>query len=196
MRPNKKFLIADPHFGHEKTCTDFRREDGTLLRPFASAADMDREMIERWNAVVGDHDKVYVLGDVVINQKNMPILKMLKGKKKLIMGNHDIFPAKDYLEFFYELSAFKKEGRFALTHIPLHPESLGLWSEGNIHGHLHERRVLLPNGQIDTRYFCVSVEQINYTPIEFTELVKRIEHERVTNPRLDQSTGGDRSVPG
>ena len=38
------FLISDTHFGHEKTCTVFKREDGSPLRPFASAEEMDEAM--------------------------------------------------------------------------------------------------------------------------------------------------------
>ena len=31
------FLISDTHFGHEKTCTVFKREDGTTIATFDGA---------------------------------------------------------------------------------------------------------------------------------------------------------------
>ena len=34
---SKTFLIGDTHFGHEKTCTTFKKPDGSPLRPFANA---------------------------------------------------------------------------------------------------------------------------------------------------------------
>ena len=36
---------------------------------------------------------------------------------------------------------------------------------------------LLYNGNIDTRYHCVCVEQTNFTPILFEDVIKRIEKE-------------------
>ena len=35
------FLVSDTHFGHEKTCTVFRRADDSPLRPFSSAEEME-----------------------------------------------------------------------------------------------------------------------------------------------------------
>ena len=67
-----------------------------------------------------------------------------------------------------------------LTHIPVHPESLARWGL-NVHGHLHANRVNLPLAQIpDRRYFNVSMEQINYTPISLEEVKT---HVRVPNTR-------------
>jgi hypothetical protein len=70
-----------------------------------------------------------------------------------------------------------------LSHIPLHPESLGRFGT-NIHGHTHANRVMLPGfgGKItdivDTRYHCVCVEQTpDFAPILFEDVIKRIEEE-------------------
>jgi calcineurin-like phosphoesterase family protein len=59
-----------------------------------------------------------------------------------------------------------------LTHIPIHPESLGRFGV-NIHGHLHSNRVTV-NGAIDVRYHSVCVEQTDFTPILFEDVIKRI----------------------
>ena len=56
----KTFLISDTHFGHANICV-FTKSDGTKVRPFNSADEMDEVMIERWNAMVGKDDKVYHL---------------------------------------------------------------------------------------------------------------------------------------
>lgn len=171
----KTFLIADPHFSHEGM-TKFTREDGTKLRPFNDAAEMDKELVSRWNSVVGKDDKVYVLGDVAMRKKHLPILLELNGKKVLIRGNHDIESAKEYLKYFYDVRAFHYLDKFALTHFPIHPDSLGRYL-ANIHGHIHYRKVLL-NGEEDKRYYCVSAEHLDYTPVEWNvlrgELYKRL----------------------
>jgi calcineurin-like phosphoesterase family protein len=136
---------------------------------------MDEEMVRRWNDRVRPNDKVYHLGDVVINRKALSIMSRLNGDKVLIRGNHDIFKDTDYREYFRELRAYHVMNGMILSHIPLHPDSLGRFGV-NIHGHLHANRVML-NDNIDARYHCVCVEQTDYTPILFEDVIKRIEAE-------------------
>ena len=51
----KVFLIADLHFGDEGI---IRYEN----RPFASAEEMDGQLLARWNQTVSKEDTVFVLG--------------------------------------------------------------------------------------------------------------------------------------
>lgn len=180
------WLVADPHFGHEGTATKFKRHDDTPLRPFRSVWEQDETMISKWNERVAPGDRVYVLGDLCMQKRNLPTIGRCNGRKVLIKGNHDILPLKAYLPFFDDVRAFHKldhmEGetrlQFVLTHIPIHPDSLERWT-CNIHGHLHYRRQMMPHpyvkGQkvIDPKYLCVSVEHTDYAPITFNECVKR-----------------------
>ena len=158
------FLISDTHFGHANSLT-FKRDDGSPLRAFSSCEEMDEHMVSQWNSVVRPNDKVIHLGDVVINKKFLPILNRLNGKKKLVCGNHDIFPVQTYLEYFYDVKAYRVFDKFIFSHIPVHKSSIGRF-RGNVHGHLHSGQVMLDNGQIDPYYVCCCVEQphINYTP--------------------------------
>jgi calcineurin-like phosphoesterase family protein len=166
------FLVSDTHFGHMGVCR-FTRNDGvTKLRPWDSPEEMDEEMVKRWNETVKPTDKVYHLGDVVINRKALKTLARLNGDKVLIRGNHDIFPDNEYRQYFRELRAYHVMNGMILSHIPLHPESLGRFGV-NIHGHTHSNRVE-NNGVIDTRYHCVCVEQIDFRPILFEDVLKRI----------------------
>ena len=182
------FLTSDTHFGHAGVC-HFTREDGvTKLRPWTDPAEMDEEMIRRWNDRVRPTDKVYHLGDVVINRRALKTLARLNGDKVLIRGNHDIFRDDEYREYFRELRAYHVMNGMILSHIPLHEASLGRFGV-NIHGHLHSARVKKARGvdaktgatlysdKIDTRYHCVCVEQTDYTPILFEDVIKRIEAE-------------------
>lgn len=179
------WLISDTHFGHEKTCTVFKREDGSPLRPFSCAEEMDEFMIKAWNDRVRPNDKVYHLGDVVINRKFLNVLARLNGDKVLIRGNHDIFKLEDYSQYFRDIRAFDVKNGMIFSHVPVHPESLGRFGT-NIHGHLHANRVMKIVGvdvktgelkygkEVDPRYFNVSVEQIDFTPISLEELNQRI----------------------
>ena len=172
------FLVSDTHFGHLGVCK-FTRNDGvTKLRPWDNPEEMDEEMVKRWNETVKPTDKVYHLGDVVINRKAMGIMRRLNGDKVLIRGNHDIFRDEEYREHFRELRAYHVMNGMILSHIPIHSESLGRFGT-NIHGHLHANRVMtgIKNSKIDPRYHCVCVEQTDFRPILFEDVIKRIKEE-------------------
>ena len=176
------FLVSDTHFGHTGVCSFVRNDGVTKLRPWDTADEMDEFMVKAWNERVRPTDKVYHLGDVVINRKALGIMRRLNGDKVLIRGNHDIFRDDDYREHFRELRAYHVMNGMILSHIPIHSESLGRFGV-NIHGHLHANRVMLPgfNGKItdivDVRYHCVCVEQTDFAPILFEDVIKRIEAE-------------------
>lgn len=178
------FLVSDTHFGHAGVCR-FTCDDGvTKIRPWTDPEEMDEEMVRRWNERVGKNDKVYHLGDVVINRKALGIMRRLNGDKVLIRGNHDIFRDEEYRQHFRELRAYHVMNGMILSHIPLHPESLSRFGT-NIHGHTHQRRVMKEvydatydyTSVIDNRYHCVCVEQTDFAPILFEDVLKRIEAE-------------------
>ena len=174
------FLVSDTHFGHAGVCK-FTRDDGEKLRPWTDPDEMDEEMVKRWNETVKPTDKVYHLGDVVINRKALKIMHRLNGDKVLIRGNHDIFKDDDYREHFRELRAYHVMNGMILSHIPLHPESLGRFGV-NIHGHTHSNRVMTwhPTKQhpvVDPRYHCVCVEQTDFRPILFEDVIQKIKDE-------------------
>jgi len=175
------FLVSDTHFGHAGVCR-FTRNDGvTKLRPWDSAEEMDEAMVKAWNERVKPTDKVYHLGDVVINRKALKILSRLNGDKVLIRGNHDIFPDVEYRQYFRELRAYHVMNGMILSHIPIHTDSLARFGT-NIHGHLHANRVMTRDFfsdelEIDTRYHCVCVEQTDFAPILFEDVIKRIKEE-------------------
>ena len=177
------FLTSDTHFGHAGVCR-FTRNDGcTPLRPWDDASEMDEAMVKAWNDRVGPKDKVYHLGDVVINRKALATMARLNGDKVLIRGNHDIFQDVEYRKYFRELRAYHVMNGMILSHIPVHPESLGRFGV-NIHGHTHANRVMVPLAtsgvldRIDTRYHCVCVEQTpDFAPILFEDVIKRIKDE-------------------
>lgn len=188
------WLISDTHFGHENSWAKFKwpGDDSRPLRPFTSTEEMDEFMVDKWNSVVKPQDRIYHLGDVVIARRNMHILGRLNGRKKLVRGNHDIFNLDDYAAYFDDIVGSHKLGDHLLTHIPVHRASIARWSKGNIHGddnetlrgnihgHLHANRVCkMHNGvetkELDPLYYCVSVENINFTPIAYDEVAAIME---------------------
>jgi len=178
------FLTSDTHFGHVNICK-FTNYDGSKTRPWDDVAEMDEDMVQRWNDTVGPKDKVYHLGDAVINRKNLAIFDRLNGDKVLIKGNHDIFKLNDYTKYFRDIRAYHVMNGCILSHIPVHKESIARFG-ANIHGHLHANRVMKIVGaytdgtlirskdEIDPDYYCVSVEHTDYRPVLFEEVIQKI----------------------
>ena len=78
------FFTADTHFGHENVIR-------YCHRPFASAAEMDDQLIENWNQAIGPDDIIYHLGDFTLMGKEPAsrYFKHLNGNIHVIPGGHD-----------------------------------------------------------------------------------------------------------
>lgn len=176
---SKVFFTSDTHFGHAKIIEYSKR-------PFATAEQMDEEMIRRWNETVGPNDIVYHLGDFAVGgDKTRPAeyyLKRLNGRIILIEGNHEdravrvpelfekIVP---YLEIKVFYSGKDKEGKPATIKqsVTLCHYAMKVWNKSHhgawqLYGHSHGS---LPDPsdalQLDVGVDCwdfrpVSVEQI------------------------------------
>ncbi len=165
------FLISDHHFDHANIL-NFKKQDGTPLRPgFADVNHMNEVMISRWNEVVKPEDKVYHLGDVAMKDKGISYVGRLNGKKTLILGNHDYPNMRLYAPYFKHIYSSRRLDTVLLTHIPVHPLSLGGKLIGNIHGHVHDN---VPAGHFGKQYLNVSVEVVDYTPVPYEVLKKRL----------------------
>jgi len=177
---SKRWVYSDPHFNHANMC-NFTNFDGSPVRPWDDVNDMDNEMIERWNSRVADEDVVIILGDVAIQRHGLHYLDKLRGKKRLVGGNHDIFKLKDYLQYFEDIKGVYVRpstiGNICMTHFPIHTDSLGKYA-CNVHGHTHGAQVML-NGKPDVRYLCVCVEHTDYAPLEWGEMIDRVEARKV-----------------
>lgn len=168
---HEKWFIGDTHFWHANTWLKFKNEDGTPMRPFSSTEEMNETMIDRWNEVVKDNDYVYHLGDVTFRYDEAfnELMSRLKGKKRLIVGNHDKIWNPSLMKWFEKADLWKgfKEFNFTASHIPQRLESL---RDGafNIHGHTHQ------NKMSDPHYINVCVETRNYYPVHLDTIGEEI----------------------
>lgn len=170
------FVVSDTHFGHALMATG-RHEDGTPLRPWQTVEEHDEALIDRWNAVVQPHDRVYHLGDVTMKKRGLPQLARLHGRKCLIKGNHDVLRLRDYQPYFDDVRAYRvftdTPVRMILSHVPVHPQSLQRF-RANVHGHLHHALVLGSDGLPDPRYRNVCLEHTDYAPLAFDQLLTEL----------------------
>lgn len=168
------FIIGDTHFGHEKLLSAVQ-PDGSPLRPFSSAEEMDEALIENWNSVVTPSDTVYHLGDVCIPRTGIKCLLRCNGRKILFRGNHDSnFKLKELANYFDDIrGCFYRDG-VVFSHFPVHPSNLKGPYKGNVHGHLH-CHLIYRDSDIDRRYFNSCVERNNFTPVSYDTVKKYFE---------------------
>ena len=78
------WFTSDLHLGHNKP---FLYEP----RGFKNIQEHDNAIIENWNKIIRPNDKVYVLGDLMLNDNKAGIekIKQLKGQIYVVRGNHD-----------------------------------------------------------------------------------------------------------
>ena len=78
------YITSDFHFCHNK---EF------LYKPrgFSSIEEMNIVLVENYNNIITPEDKVYILGDCMLNdnETGIKLLSQLKGHKYLAIGNHD-----------------------------------------------------------------------------------------------------------
>jgi calcineurin-like phosphoesterase family protein len=171
MKNGITYVIADTHFGHAGMCR-FLDASGNKIRPWDDVDEMNMAMIDNWNRVVRPNDKVIHVGDFTMNRRYIPLADKLNGRKILVMGNHDIFKASDYLRYFEDVKGVIVKDEVIISHFPISPMSFEYRYKINVHGHTHTHRVVTPDGQIDNRYRCACVEQINFQPIPLADLIR------------------------
>jgi calcineurin-like phosphoesterase family protein len=162
------FIISDTHFGHANILRFTDSTTGARVRPHWETVEaMDEHMIDRWNSTVQDSDIVYHLGDVYM-RNGTEILPRLKGRKRLILGNHDNGKDQNLLKHFEKIMVWRMFPEFncLLTHVPVHESTL-FKVEYNLHGHIHQ------NASPTARHINCCVEVQDYTPKHIEELVPR-----------------------
>ena len=166
----KRFIIADLHFGHENI---IKYES----RPFANVEEMNNRLIKLWNSVVGSDDLVYVLGDFTLSRRMVVIKNLvdsLNGRKILVMGNHDTRKPRDYIECGFEVAIRKPimvEPGVILMHEPFEDASLIVPNYIYFFGHVHANKTLMDEY---CNCMCVSVERIDYRPIDLDECIRQL----------------------
>lgn len=163
------FLVSDWHANHANIL-NFLNSDGSRVRPFDSVEEMNETLIENHNKIVKPNDRVINLGDVAMSKSALPLISRFNGKKKLVFGNHDIFPYSEYLPYFEDIAGYHVFGdeRIICSHIPISQESRGRFKL-NVHGHTH----CYSNQSLF--YYNVCVEKTNFAPIPYDDVLKYLD---------------------
>lgn len=146
------FFTADTHFGH-----------GNIVkyagRPFTNSHEMDKAIIERWNAVVKPEDTVYHLGDVGFRAPAhlLGILRQLNGTIHLVTGNHDKVALKCGYKFasispltevrIPDPDAPQALQGIVLCHYAMRTWNKSHWGTWHLFGHSHGRLQIPPESR-------------------------------------------------
>lgn len=191
-----EWFTSDTHFGHANIIK-------YVKRPFANYREMDEAMITNWNAVVGEYDTVYHMGDFAYGRdaKNwyiQQIAQRLNGQIKLILGNHDKIALSQINNRFASIKHYEeldiRGQRIVLFHYGLrtwHHDLRGAW---HLYGHSHGG--LPPLG----KSLDIGVDAWDFTPVNFTQLRKTMDNRAIgKHPEFqnyDPKTMGEGSVLG
>jgi len=158
------FFISDIHFGHRNVIR-------FCNRPFSTVREMNEDIISRWNNIVTDKDRVFVLGDVFLCpiEEAKEYIGRLNGYKILIKGNHDlgkkIMLQSGFDEFYTSLDYEMPDGRKALlNHYPLPDCIIDDKYDLLIHGHIHVSE------SVRGKKINVSCDIWDYSPIPIETL--------------------------
>ena len=163
MSGERVWVTADTHFGHEsiiKHCN----------RPFKTIQEMDEYIIEKWNSMIEKYDHVYILGDFAFNN-HLKYINALKGRKHLILGNHDSMSAECLKRFVTvsEEKQIKYQNRyFILSHCPFRNWTNSYRGSAHLFGHVH--------GRIKTYNlsFDIGMDTHSYIPYNMDEVMKML----------------------
>lgn len=169
------YFIGCLHFGHENMAK---------YRGFYDSCEHDEHLIRCWNSVVQKRAKVFILGDITMeNSKHYHRLEELNGYKHVVLGNHDrATDIPELLKYVDKVSGMVDYNGYALTHAPIHPAEV-VFYRGNIHAHIHHDNklpeVVVSDRYNDTgaimvetkhKYINVDAHLIGYKPLKFEEI--------------------------
>ncbi len=179
-KDERHLFIADLHFGDTPVRRGMRKEF---------------ELDEEHNYIIhnnilseGSTQKtLWLLGDTFTKPSEFWRLEEYRLKYQqvnIVLGNHCHTGLPRYTLQFKNVNVFGVVQKFGLwlTHVPVPDYELNRGN--NIHGHLHDKKVITEKeiedlyGTVsskgeDNRYFCVSCENIDYKPISLAE-IKRL----------------------
>ena len=177
----KIWLISDLHLNHD-------REFIWKVRGFKNVWEMNRAIIENWNALVEPGDDVYVLGDLCLGgaesiDDNRKLIQSLKGNLHIVRGNHDTNARWDMYDYCYNVVEIEnviyldyKDYHFYLSHYPTITGSLEKSSLKhclcNFYGHIHDKARFYNDMPF---MYNVGCDSHNCTPILIDDAIKEME---------------------
>jgi len=158
----KIWFTADWHASHKniiKYCG----------RPFTNLEEMDDVLLNNYNELVSNGDKVYFLGDLTFNAETAKnIMKRMKGNIIYVLGNHDTKIQRvlegrcDSVNRLLDIEVENQP--ITLCHYAMRVWNKSHFNSWQLYGHSHGR--LKPIG----KQWDVGVDNNRFKPLSFEEL--------------------------
>ena len=185
----KIFYISDLHLRHNNVIYLDKR-------PFSDWQDMENAIINNWNKVVSEQDQVYILGDFCFSKNEedwIEILSKLKGRKSLILGNHDLrYMSPNLTKQFEEITKMKEiidgDRHVILCHYPVIFYRCDYKDKFyQLYGHLHytieeqfmqsfKKQILTEDDRKESahkgHFYNCWCGFYNYTPVTLDQIIK------------------------
>lgn len=181
------FFTSDHHFGHAAILSP--RMHCRRGRFFASIEEHDRELVERWNAVVRPQDEVWHLGDFAYKTDFThaeTIFGKLNGRKNLIRGNHEKLGVRLPWGSVQDYKELAVEG----VHLVLLHYGMRVWPRmrrGSLHLYGHSHGALPGCSQS----LDVGVDVWDFRPVTLDEIRVRMETLPLAYPEGGQDADED-----
>ena len=169
------YFTADLHLGHNNIIA-------SCGRPFSDVDEMNNAIIGNWNSRVTDRDDVWVLGDVAYRSAEHvgTFLGRMKGRKHLVLGNHDrswmkTLDASEYFVSIEQMSFLSLEGRnIILCHYPMMEWDGSHHGSYLVYGHIHGNygQSFWPLISSNDHMLNAGVDINGFYPVTFPELVE------------------------
>lgn len=170
------YFTSDLHLMHDK-------EFLWAPRGFKSIHEMNDAIVNNFNRIVKWDDDLYILGDIMLcnNDAATQLLKLIPGKKHIILGNHDTAARREIYEQLFQTDVigyadtFKYGKRhFYLSHYPTmtgNYDDKGSKAVWNLSGHTHSKEVMQFYPQC---IYNVALDAHNCEPVEIEQIIEDI----------------------
>ena len=166
-----KYYTSDLHLFH-KNIIEYEN------RPFSSIEEMNNTIIDNINYRLSPDDELYILGDFTLSKtprRVSKLIKRIKCKKHLIIGNHDHFTRDESLCSLFDsvqryLEIDDGDWRVILFHYPIQNWNLKRYGSIHLYGHVHSKEELQLK---EVNAFNVGVDVNNFMPVTIEELLEK-----------------------
>ena len=199
------YFTSDTHFSHSNICsaTTQWKDAGDMVRQFSSLEEMNRTIVDNINAVVGENDILFHLGDwsfggfeqiqkfrsqlvcknihIVLGNHDHHIEKNKDGVQSLFSSVHSFIPKLEVKREIVGGNGMMQRFNFCVFHYPI-----ASWIDMNqgvihLHGHVHLPKDLkLGQG----RSLDVGMDGNNMKPYSLDEVMRLVKNQPIRKLEL------------
>lgn len=152
------YVISDLRLAHRKI-VEFTANSPGAFRGGSTVDEHDEWVIGQMLAVRPNKRTLWwILGDVGFDEEKLGMLDSVPGRKRLLLGNHDLFDTSVYMKHFEWVGGTIKKYGMWFSHVPMHPHELRGFP--NVHGHCHYGPIMAPGygDKPDPRYLNMAID--------------------------------------